>query len=389
MDYQTGLYFLNFMTVVFSINSNFYAIHLDKALFEEAQTSCEEDAGFLTNMPNDEEISEILKAIHNKGDQNSTTFWIGLKKDKGVCVEEDIPLKGFHWTVDNTADFVVNKWKEKPKSTCTNGLCGQLSVEYRGTVIVSWGLAASHCKQKYAFICKQERKGDIKPCPEPQMQTTYDIIRKNKDPYTLQITCSGKTFTLTCSKSSHKWKLVDRPETDISEICLECQKGYKKNVNGTCEDIDECEQSHTCKYICTNTQGSYECGCMDDMGNFHKEDSEKCRTAKIMPPFPSPVDDMERTPTSHAVERQHPPTTNGTSNSTVIYTEDSSESTSKILVHMIVALLILVVLMVLIAAMARCCYMKRSKNLAKRRAESSKEGVALNGSDSVEKVNEK
>ncbi|XP_026868998.2 C-type lectin domain family 14 member A [Electrophorus electricus] len=375
MDYQSGLYFLNILTVVFSINDIFYTVRLETVSFENAQKSCKEEDGFLTNMSNQSEISNILTAIRDKGNQTFDTFWIGLKKEKGVCVQSSNPLKGFYWTIDNSTTFMANKWKEDPKSTCTNVLCGKISVEYRDTNI-RWGLTASHCKQKHPFICKHDGQNDLKLCTKPLIQGSHDIIKKNNDPHTLQITCNRNTFTLTCSRSSQNWKLVGGTETDISKICLECHSGYRKNMNGNCEDINECEQHQICEHDCINTVGSYECVCRNDL----------CRTTGIMSSFPSPA------PTTNSVAHNQPPITKWTSNSTAgsdIHSEGNTEGLSNILVPVIVALLILVVLIVLLAAIARCFHVRRSKELRKRRAKTSKEAVALNGSDSVEKVNEK
>ncbi|XP_055389862.1 putative vitellogenin receptor isoform X2 [Condylostylus longicornis] len=46
-------------------------------------------------------------------------------------------------------------------------------------------------------------------------------------------------------------------------VCI-CPKGYTYNhVTQKCEDINECDQYGICSQICTNTNGSYECSCLD------------------------------------------------------------------------------------------------------------------------------
>ncbi|KAI5611494.1 C-type lectin domain family 14 member A precursor [Silurus asotus] len=390
MDYQSGLCFVNFLIVVFGISdSQYYSVDLDEQLFDTAQTLCGSN-GFLANIPDDEEtVKKILKVIEDKGDRTSTSFWIGLKKEKTMCVQENLPLKGFYWTVDNTTNFALNKWKTEPSLTCTNALCGFLSVEYRGSTVASWGLAAMPCQRKLPFICKNDGSSKEIACSSPPNITgIHEKTVKKSDPYTIRVSCKGMdTFVLTCSRKTGKWKLVGGTEIDIQGLCIECKPGYKKNKDGSCVDVDECQQPNICQLSCTNTVGSYMCGCKDD------EDSEQCKEAKksLITPAPDAFNNVKDTSTSTSMDKKPIPSTQPAVQSTtksVVLNEASTGDLSNIVIPLIIALLIFVVLVVIIVAIVKYCLMRRAKKRAKKRAADLKESVALNGSDSMEKVNE-
>lgn len=388
MDTQTGLCFVNFLIFVFGIpySTQFYSVDLDIQTFDDAQKLCASD-GSLASMPTQEETLKILKVIENKSERTSTLFWIGLKKGKEQCVLENLPLRGFYWTIDNSTKFDLNQWKQEPSSTCTNALCGLLSVEYKDSVLVSWGLAAKSCSRKFPSICKHTGLSKNIACASPpRISGGHDIIQKKSDPYTLGISCNGTyTFMLTCLKRTGEWKLVGEPETDILQLCLECKNGYKKDKHGNCVDVDECLQSNYCKFMCFNTQGSYKCMCADDMHNYHNEDSEICRKAM------DATNKVQDKPTASFLDKKYPPSSQPATDSNTesgVQIEESTEDLSNIVIPLIIALLIFVVLVVIIGATIKYCLMRRARKRAKKRAAALKELVALNGSDSIEKGNE-
>lgn len=394
MYYHIGLFFVNFLIVILIPDSTqFYSVDLDARSFDDAQELCASD-GSLANMPTQEETLKILKAIEDKNDRNSTSFWIGLKKERTQCVLENLPLRGFYWTIDNSNKFDLNNWKEEPSSTCTNALCGLLSVEYRDSS-VSWGLAAKTCNKKLPFICKHKGLSKNIACVSPpKILGPHDITHKDNDPYTLGVSCSGTdSFTLTCSRSTGEWKLVGGTETDIQELCLECQHGYKKDKAGKCVDVDECEQANNCKMMCVNTLGSYNCVCVDDIQNIHIENSETCKKIKtsLFMSATDPTNKVQDKPTSSSVDKKSLPSSQPTVDSNTesgVHIEENTGDLLNIVIPLIIALMIFVVLVVLIGAAVKYCLMRRARKRAKKRAAALKESVALNGSDSMEKVNE-
>lgn len=392
MDYQTGLCFVNFLIAVFAIpdSTHFYSANLDEFSFVDAQDLCASD-GSLANIPDQEEILKILKVIENKRDRNSTSFWIGLKKDRTQCVLADLPLKGFHWTVDNSSKFELNKWKEEPSGTCTNALCGLISVEYEGSRLVNWGLTAQHCGKKFPFICKHKGSSKKKTCSSlPQILGDHGITQKTYDPHTLFVSCpNSDTFTLTCSRTKDEWLLVGGTGTDLEGLCLQCQNGYKKDQNGNCVSENNCSHSHNCKFKCMNAEG---CKCIDDSSNSHSEASEICQKANMVLFIPTTDDTTNQgKPTTSSMDNESPtspqPAVHSTNESGVHPMERTGDM-SDIVIPLIIALLIFVVLVVIIVAIVKYCHMRSARKRAKKRAAALKESVALNGSDSMEKVNE-
>lgn len=64
------------------------------------------------------------------------------------------------------------------------------------------------------------------------------------------------------------------PDCEENEVCncntgfeCDCDYGFRRNDEGYCVDIDECEDNYTCSYmegtVCYNTPGSYDCLCAD------------------------------------------------------------------------------------------------------------------------------
>ncbi|XP_058255366.1 C-type lectin domain family 14 member A-like [Hemibagrus wyckioides] len=396
MDYQIGLCFVNVLIAAFSIpvSTRFYSVDLDSHSFDDAQELCARD-GSLTNMLTEEETENILKVIENKRYTNFTSFWIGLQKDRAQCVQKNLPLRGFYWTVDNSAksDLMMNKWIEDPTGTCTTALCGLLSVEYSDSKIVKWGLKSTGCTKKFPFICKHEGLSENIACSsKPNIMGTHETSEKNNDPYTLWVSCTDE-FTLTCSKNTREWKLVGGTKTDIQGLCLGCKTGYKKDKDGNCVDIDECKQLKNCSFNCFNTEGSYSCMCTDEMDNFHNEDSEICKKQKqaktsiSMSPT-NATKKVQDEPTPSSMDKTSPTSSPSDVHSTIgshLHIEDSS---GNFIIPLIIALLIFVVLVVIIVAIVKYCLMRSARKRAKERAAAMKESVALSGTDSMENVNE-
>lgn len=369
MEMWTGLYLVSVLNMAFGSPEASYSIHLNKLSFEGAQNHCK-PGGFLTSLTSVAEIAEIQKAIWKKNNKTATSFWIGLKKKKGECVVQNKPLKGFRWTAAGSEYSHDIKWKEDPMMTCTDERCGLLWVEYSDSETKNSGLGDAACKQKNAFICQRNFKVT---CPSPSILGTHDIVTSPNDPYTCQITCgSGAKFTLKCSNNLH-WSVEGDENSDVSQLCLQCKSGYRRDASGNCVDINECEASNPCKNTCLNTDGSYKCACPDN------GDLDVCGEST------TPTKDLENNdlhPTYLDVNRIQAEGVSG--NETAVENEEQNEDISNIVVPVIIALLIFVVLLVIIAAIVKGCLRRRSVKLAQKKADA----VALNGSNSTENGNE-
>ncbi|CAK9820357.1 FBN2 [Anthophora quadrimaculata] len=65
-----------------------------------------------------------------------------------------------------------------------------------------------------------------------------------------------------CPQGTHK--CVNTNGSFVCELILPCSNGYKRSFNGSCVDIDECQENlHTCRLelyqYCVNKNGSFEC----------------------------------------------------------------------------------------------------------------------------------
>ncbi|XP_051502024.1 C-type lectin domain family 14 member A [Myxocyprinus asiaticus] len=372
MDFWMGLYLVSLLNMVCCLPEASYTIHLDKRSFKDAQNYCT-PGSFLTDIPNEKETAKILKAVWEKNNKTATLFWIGLKKYKGNCVKQNLPLKGFYWMVDNSTQSNGITWKTTPTDTCIDERCGLLSVEYDGYSAKSSGAVDAACKQTHPFICKRNVKV---ACPKPYILGTHDIIENPSEPFAQQIICSSDhKFNLKCSNDL-VWTVVGHPNMDVSQLCLQCEKGLKRDSSGNCVDINECELTNPCKYRCVNTEGSYKCACLDNDDN-----SDACNEST--PPTTDPKNSNAEEGKSVNQPIILPDETS--TNKTIVLIEESTGVISYIIVPVIIALLIFVVLLVIIAAIIKGCLRRRSIKLARRKAEA----VALNGSSYMEKVNEK
>ncbi|KAL0169756.1 hypothetical protein M9458_034352 [Cirrhinus mrigala] len=366
MELWTGLYLVSFLNVARCLPESSYSVHLNKLSFENAQNYCE-PGSFLTNIPNEKEMAKILKTILDMNNKSATSFWIGLKRDKGTCFQQHLPLRGFHWTADNSIQSDIKTWKTEPSGSCASLRCGLLSVEYSNSKTY-WFVDAS-CKQEHPFICK---RNITLMCPQPEIYGSRDMIEPKNDPYTRQIVChSGPRFNLICSKDL-VWTVAGNENVDISQLCLECNKGYRRDASGNCADVNECEEFKPCEQECQNTEGSYKCLCLyNDDGICNKPSQPPATTLKnmdksVLSQPTSPPDDVR-------------------TNKTGVHIDESTGDISNIVVPVIIALLIFIVLLVIVAAIVKGCLRRKTIKLAQRKAEA----VALNGSSSMEKVNEK
>ena len=377
----------------FTINQNF--CNFDKAL-----EACLPN-GFLANMASLEEVYNILGVIsdtlrHNP--INSLTqefhFWIGLKSGRDNCVVSGQPLRGFKWVVNVSTDPGVGQWRKEPEETCTGTRCALLSGEFNGTDVVKWGLISSSCKTEYPIVCKEGEGGPLKgQClPDKIPNARSQVIQSDG---TLMVECwTGDIHTLTCFPLTHRWHSSDL-SVDIGDICS-CEEGLVRDKSGSCVDVDEC-LTNTCKNVCVNTLGSYTCHCFDQLGNIHNEGSPSCSgpTTTSVPPegVTKPHVTQVSTPTLDLTipERPSPSSPPASPGSPASPTDGSN-----VFIPVLIAVMGLVVLVVVVLAVVKCCLrsrsrklaLKKSEQMAMKRAEASKQ-AGLNGQDSMEHTTEK
>ncbi|KAK6970572.1 mucin-like protein [Biomphalaria glabrata] len=68
---------------------------------------------------------------------------------------------------------------------------------------------------------------------------------------------------------------LQQGNNSVGYQCGPCPTGYTEWM-GTCADLDECNDTHTCQNQCTNTEGSYVCSCPDGY-RLDKVDRHSCK----------------------------------------------------------------------------------------------------------------
>ncbi|BFZ22776.1 hypothetical protein BsWGS_25813 [Bradybaena similaris] len=162
---------------------------------------------------------------------NSTTC-----QDIDECTNDTLNLCTFKSDCVNTNGSFICSCKDGFKLAndrrtcvaCTGGTWGPNCASS-----CSCGIGADHCNATIGCVCKSGFTGqycndDINECENGQ---------------------------LTCQRSE---QCVNLPGT---AVCV-CQDGYH-NINGRCEDINECDNTTTnnCSQVCTNIDGGFLCSC--------------------------------------------------------------------------------------------------------------------------------
>lgn len=132
---------------------------MEQVTFEKAVEGCSGE-GRLAELSTAQEVSEVLRhaaALLEETVLRQGPFWVGLWKTKDKCVVSHLPLQGFRWVSDDSERWEggplgegAGPWWKKPDPTCTTTGCASLSV--RG---LRWGLLQGNCRVSFAFICQR------------------------------------------------------------------------------------------------------------------------------------------------------------------------------------------------------------------------------------------
>ncbi|XP_061115255.1 C-type lectin domain family 14 member A [Conger conger] len=391
--------FLGFLRVTSCLTNVLYNLHSKEASFDQALKTCQLD-GYLTDMAEEEEAKNIISLIEGRINHAGThQFWMGLRKTNTECILNDLPLKGFKWTVSDSSETNVSKWKKTPDETCTSVLCGLLTVDYKENTVTDWGWIGSSCREEHPFICrvnKQMAETSQPECEKPTIFQALKLLKVEHNPLLLEVHCpSNDTFILTCSPGNKEW-MLGSGSGDITEICLACNPGYTRSDMGSCIDINECAKK-PCESGCTNTEGSYVCTCDAAMGYEQSEDSKSCK--KLLSPTEAPA---SSTTTVQSLPPTHPTpqATNGKGSTVTLppgpapttgssVNLETSEAKFSIWIPVVAAVLALLFLVVIALIIVKCCRRKRSKKLSKEKGGKWKETVVLKAADSLEEINQK
>ncbi|KAG8516816.1 Complement component C1q receptor [Galemys pyrenaicus] len=155
-----------------------YTAHWGKLSAAEAQLHCSDNGGNLATVKSEEEaqhiqraLTQLLKLLKVPLGARISKFWIGLQREKGKCLDPNLPLKGFSW-VSGGEDTLYTNWHKEVKSTCTFKRCVSLlldpSLEPQAGRFPKW--SESPCggpdfpgSNIEGFVCKFSFKGMCRP----------------------------------------------------------------------------------------------------------------------------------------------------------------------------------------------------------------------------------
>ncbi|XP_057714567.1 C-type lectin domain family 14 member A [Corythoichthys intestinalis] len=121
-------------------------------------------------------------------------------------------------------------------------------------------------------------------CPRPAVAGARFLTLDPDNSGKIRVDCWSKVrLELHCRHPAGGWRLPGGAPANLSSVCTPCPSGYRKNVSGDCEDVDECSGPHGCRDTCVNTAGSFKCVCADPSGS---EDRTECEPAEAGDPGP-------------------------------------------------------------------------------------------------------
>lgn len=150
-----------------------YTAHWGKLSASEAQQNCSSNGGNLATVKSEEEARHIQQALAQllRAEaplaMRTGKFWIGLQREKGTCLDPDVPLKGFSW-VGGGDDTLYTNWHKEVKSSCISRRCVSLMVDLWQPPLASrlprWsespcGTPGSPASNIEGYVCKFSFQG--------------------------------------------------------------------------------------------------------------------------------------------------------------------------------------------------------------------------------------
>ncbi|XP_068088637.1 thrombomodulin-like [Hyperolius riggenbachi] len=296
-----------------------YSIIWEEKRFAKARTGCESKDGQLLTVKNSVQ-QDAIALFMSKVEKDNVRVWIGLEQPyRNKCTDELQPLRGFTWvTGDSYTDYTnwkssgqqkcgalcvtVNKdgtWEETDCGFRADGYLCELNYQVSCSplalptdldvtyVHTSLGLGRSggpvfppgtnafistfpdalHCQGKGdghmawssdtpgAWSCLIENGGCEGMCDE------MEGIARCSCPPGSPLKADNRTCSKPCDPNPCSQFCV--PITESPGYTCMCSEGYYLADDGkTCIDIDDCEKNpNICEHHCTNTIGSFVCGC--------------------------------------------------------------------------------------------------------------------------------
>ncbi|XP_069862753.1 complement component C1q receptor [Dipodomys merriami] len=249
-----------------------YTAHWSKLSAAEAQHHCKENGGNLATVKSEEEARHVQQALaqllRSKAPLGARMgkFWIGLQREKGKCMDHDLPLKGFSW-VGGGEDTSYKNWHRDVRTSCISKRCVSLLLDLSLTPhpshLPKWSDSPCGTLQNpginvEGFVCKFSFKGMCRPLAlggpgqvnyTTPFQATTSFLEAVPFASAASVVCGdeteGKNHYFLC-----KEKVPNVFSWDSSgPLCVSPNFGCNFNNGGCQQDCFEGEE------------GSYLCGC--------------------------------------------------------------------------------------------------------------------------------
>lgn len=304
------------------LDTDCYSISWEKKKFTKAKTVCEARNGQLMTVRNSVQ-ADVISMFLLKGEKE-VRVWIGLEQPfKNRCTDVFKPLRGFTW-VSGDSDTDYTNWRGPGEKKCgaqcvtvhKDGTWGETDCDSKADGYL--------CELNYKDLCNQlnlipdlnityshtslglgRSGGYVFPLgTHAHISTIQDSLQCTRDgdgpmqwrrltpgPWDCSIENGG--CEIDCVVEDGTPKCTCPPETQLKEdnrtcakpcdpnpcsqlcspisespgfMCM-CPEGYNLLDDGrTCIDIDDCAVNpNICDHHCTNTIGSFVCGCKPGM----------------------------------------------------------------------------------------------------------------------------
>ncbi|XP_048204663.1 complement component C1q receptor [Perognathus longimembris pacificus] len=250
-----------------------YTAHWSKLNAAEAQHHCNVNGGNLATVKSEEEAIHVQQALaqllksKKPLEQRLGKFWIGLQREKGKCMDHDLPLKGFSW-VGGGEDTSYKNWHRDVRTSCISKRCVSLLLDLSLTPhpsqLPKWvdspcgNPQNSGSSKVEGFVCKFSFKGMCQPLAlggpgQVTYSTPFQAITSSLEavPFAsaANVVCGEET-----ERKSHYFLCKEKAPGVFSwdssgPLCVGPKFGCNFNNGGCQQDCFE------------GGDGSYLCGC--------------------------------------------------------------------------------------------------------------------------------
>lgn len=249
-----------------------YTAHWGKLSAAEAQHHCSVNGGNLATVKSEEEARHVQRALaqllkpEKPHEAKMGKFWIGLQREKGKCLDPNLPLKGFSW-VGGGEDSQYTNWHKEIRNSCISKRCVSLLLDLSLTPLPSrlpkWsespcGTPGSPGSTIEGFVCKFSFKGMCRPLAlggpgQVNYSTPFQATTSS-----LEVVPFASVANVACedgAESKSHYFLCKEKNPDVFDwgisgpLCVSPKYGCNFNNGGCQQDCFE------------GGDGSFRCGC--------------------------------------------------------------------------------------------------------------------------------